>query len=274
MSNKAITWAYAQKDLKAGPKFVLVTLADMADQEHSCYPGVDTLADLTGFGATAVRGHIDALIARGLIETERRHKRNGARTSDRYYLQLTPAEEKAVDVDADSEGTPDSPNAGKRADLASDFERRNAGFRRAYKDEPSVEPKGEPSDQSLEGFDLVVIGPSAKATFDEFWAAYPRHVAKTPAEAKFRKAVERTDPRLIIEGARRYAESVAGRDPQHIAHPTTWLNQERWTDEIPVAATRQAGPATIRQRAESVHEKLLRREAERQQADAPREITA
>lgn len=149
MSNKAITWAYSQT-LKAGTKFVLVTLADMADQDDSCYPGIDTLAKLTGFGPTAIRGHIDALIKAGYVTTERRHKRNGARTSDRYYLQLDASTRNTPDAGpsalqdetAESEGTSEAPNAGFRAHLTPDSEAPNAGFRRAYKDEPSVEPQG------------------------------------------------------------------------------------------------------------------------------------
>ncbi len=32
-------------------------------------------------------------------------------------------------------------------------------------------------------------------------------------------------------GAERYAAATAGKDPEFIAHPKTWLNAERWTDE-------------------------------------------
>jgi hypothetical protein len=88
VSNAAITWAYKQQDLKAGPRFVLVTIADMADQEHSCYPGVPLLSKLTGFGQTAIREHLKTLRESGKLTVELRHKVNGARRSNRYYLPV------------------------------------------------------------------------------------------------------------------------------------------------------------------------------------------
>jgi hypothetical protein len=70
--------------------------------------------------------------------------------------------------------------------------------------------------------------------FDEFWAAYPRHVGKKIAKEAFAKAIEAgIDPDKIIKTAAAFARScVRTRTEQHhMPHPTTWLNQERWDDE-------------------------------------------
>ena len=76
------------------------------------------------------------------------------------------------------------------------------------------------------------ISTSDDALFEDFWNVYPRKVAKKEAMKKFAKAVkDGTDPKTIIDGARNYAESVSGKDPKYVAHPTTWLNQGRWEDE-------------------------------------------
>ena len=88
MSNRAITWAYEQ-DLASGAKFVLVALADGASNEdYTCYPGQETLARMTGQGARSVRRHLAELEAAGLIVRERRNRKNGSRTSDRYTLKV------------------------------------------------------------------------------------------------------------------------------------------------------------------------------------------
>ncbi len=69
--------------------------------------------------------------------------------------------------------------------------------------------------------------------FDEFWRLYPRRVAKKAAVQALRR-VERSGEvafASLLEAVDRYAESVAGKDPQYIAHPTTWLHQGRWEDD-------------------------------------------
>jgi hypothetical protein len=66
-----------------------------------------------------------------------------------------------------------------------------------------------------------------------FWAAYPRRVGKGQARRAWAKAIRTADPADIITGAERYAEQRAGQDAQFTAHPATWLNGERWTDQPP-----------------------------------------
>jgi uncharacterized protein YdaU (DUF1376 family) len=76
--------------------------------------------------------------------------------------------------------------------------------------------------------------PSAPG-FDEFWMAYPRKTGKKPALKQWQRI--KPDPELtqaIVSSVRRHVES---RDwlkdgGQFIPHPSTFLSQERWTDEI------------------------------------------
>jgi hypothetical protein len=64
-----------------------------------------------------------------------------------------------------------------------------------------------------------------------FWDAYPRKVGKRAARQAWDKALRRgVDPAAIVAGARRYAADP-NRDDQYTAHPTTWLNGDRWEDE-------------------------------------------
>lgn len=110
-----------------------------------------------------------------------------------------------------------------------------------------VEPAA-PSDGSA-GRDLVLVSPEPAPTrkarakaeptaaeqklFDEFWAIYPRRVAKQPALEAYLVVVRRgVDPQAILQGLRAYASSRLGKDPEKTAHAATWLNAGRWTDEI------------------------------------------
>ena len=82
---------------------------------------------------------------------------------------------------------------------------------------------------------------SARATFAQFWAAYPRRVAKKDAEKAWMKLTEgqRFEAMQWLPLHIRYWQ-VAGRTKETTPHPATWLNGERWTDELEmpeVAAT-------------------------------------
>lgn len=87
MSNKAITWAFDQ-DLPTIDKFVLVVLADYADEAASCYPGQGRISTHTGASVSTVGRALKRLEKSGLIVRERRQRRDGSRTSDRYVLQI------------------------------------------------------------------------------------------------------------------------------------------------------------------------------------------
>jgi hypothetical protein len=65
--------------------------------------------------------------------------------------------------------------------------------------------------------------------FDEFWAAYPRKTDKANARKAWDKAVKKTPGRTMILAAA--ALAAARPDPKYTAHPSTWLNGERWEDQ-------------------------------------------
>ena len=87
MSNEAITWAYRQS-VTTGAKFVLVALADLADEAHSCYPGQAKLAAMTGQGERTVRRQLLELEMAGYVTRARRFDKAGHRTSDRYVMPV------------------------------------------------------------------------------------------------------------------------------------------------------------------------------------------
>lgn len=71
--------------------------------------------------------------------------------------------------------------------------------------------------------------------FDRFWSEYPNKTCKAKARAKWEKL--KVTPALfdqIMVGLRRQCASQAWLKDggQFIPHPTTWLNGERWNDEV------------------------------------------
>lgn len=77
--------------------------------------------------------------------------------------------------------------------------------------------------------------------FAEFWAAYPKKVAKQAAIKAWNKAARITDAQDIINGAERYALHMAREktEKKYIKSPDGWLNAGRWEDEL---ATTSSAP--------------------------------
>lgn len=65
--------------------------------------------------------------------------------------------------------------------------------------------------------------------FEEFWKAYPRKIAKKHAYKSFLK-IKKDEWKKVIFASRLLAIEMKNTEERFIPHPTTWLNQERWTD--------------------------------------------
>lgn len=87
MSNRAITWAFDQ-DLPTIDKFVLVVLADYADEASTCFPGQGLIARRTGSSVSTIHRALKRLETSGRITREQRWRADGKRSSDRYRLNL------------------------------------------------------------------------------------------------------------------------------------------------------------------------------------------
>jgi hypothetical protein len=66
--------------------------------------------------------------------------------------------------------------------------------------------------------------------FEEWYAAYPKHVGVAKAREKYRAARKKASQEVLLAGAKREAAKTVS-DPKFIPHPATWLHQERWLDE-------------------------------------------
>lgn len=74
--------------------------------------------------------------------------------------------------------------------------------------------------------------------FLSFWKAYPRKVAKAQALKAWKKALKKPSfPReniLSILGRHKNQRQWLENEGRYIPHASTWLNQERWEDEIEI----------------------------------------
>jgi len=69
--------------------------------------------------------------------------------------------------------------------------------------------------------------------FETFWMVWPKRVAKGDAKKAWTKALKDADARTIITAATEYAHSPHLPERQFIPLPATWLNGQRWLDDLP-----------------------------------------
>lgn len=68
--------------------------------------------------------------------------------------------------------------------------------------------------------------------FEEFWAVYPRHVARKVVEQRWKnRKLDRVADSIIANVRLRLSGDWCGKDMQFIPLPLTYVNQDRWDDE-------------------------------------------
>lgn len=228
MSHEATNWAMKQRGLKPATKIVLFCLADRHNPDYGCFPDHKTLAADAEMSERSIRDHLDILEKAGLITRETGARKDGTFASTRYVLAFDGRRQNLPSAkSADGEIT--SPPTAKFA----------AHRRQNLPTNPVIEPRNE---------SVSVAMPARKpetrnALFDDFWSIYPKKVGKEAARKNFDKAVKAgADPAAIIDGARRYAAAVAGRDSRYTKHAQGWLTDGRWSDEIQKLIPQQGPP--------------------------------
>ena len=68
--------------------------------------------------------------------------------------------------------------------------------------------------------------------FDDFWAEWPRKESKPAAMKAWDKAIRRAPAERIVAAAHEYSQNPYRPDKQFIPHPATWLNNDRWADDL------------------------------------------
>lgn len=217
MSNEAITWAFKQEGLTMTEKFVLIALADYANEAHMCFPAHDKTAKRVAASKSTVQRAVKGLEDKGLLRVVSWHRPNGSTTSNRYQLR--------VGGQFDHGGSHPDTGAGYADDQGAMVTSDHPITPSSY---PPVEPPGKNS--SSPGGD----GGRYSADFLAWWDHYPRKQDKGAAYRAFQK-IRDTPLEALIEGADRYTQDP-NREPRFTKHAATWLRARAWEDETPLPA--------------------------------------
>lgn len=255
MSVHALSWAFKQDIRPSARKFILVALANYADEEGVCYPSQKTLASATGQSERSVREHLAGLEEDGIIVRVQRRRENGTWRSDCFQI---------VQVDSQPDFFPDngeqtknqrqiSPSAdfaagehSKPRKSAKSRQRQNSpaansadgeNFRyqrqispspaadfAAHIEEPSLEPSEEP--KGIRPKRVRTLYPS---DFDAFWSDYPTDPLMSKQDAH--KAWARLSPedRVLAHKAVPAFKAFCLKDPTYRpVHCCRFLSQRRF----------------------------------------------
>lgn len=221
MSFSAMTWAASVKTSTPTQKLILLLLADRAGDNDTCFPSLQRIADDGCLSRRCVIENVKKLAANGFLFVEKRtiEREEGSvvgNMSNVYVLNVgsyplghSNSKYKVVNVD----NHPSEPNA-----LPSE--------RGALGVVNDMHPN-----QSIES---VMESKKNTEAFDQFWGLYPNKKGKGSARKSFDRAVRKVSIDKIIEALQSHRNSHDWMKDggQFIPHPATWLNQERWDDEI------------------------------------------
>jgi hypothetical protein len=68
--------------------------------------------------------------------------------------------------------------------------------------------------------------------FNQFWNLYDKKVSKPKALSAYKRALKKVKHDIIMDALKNHKKTWVGREKAYIKHPTTWLNQECWNDDI------------------------------------------
>lgn len=78
----------------------------------------------------------------------------------------------------------------------------------------------------------AVTSVTLEQDFEYWWSLCPKKVGKGAARSKYLLAVKKVGVERLNEAMRAYAASRKHQEAQYTLNPATWLNQERWDDEV------------------------------------------
>jgi len=238
-------WAWQHSPYRGSALTVHLALADVANDVHQyeLWTLTRTIAAKARVSPGTARRVLLQMVDDGYLELlDDRSDRNQA---SRYRF-LMPAEGRAPRATPDPEGR--VRRATGRASDATQVAHhaRQVAHHARPREQKELNEELNPEPNTLALIAETPVDPVAE--FARFWSAYPRRVSKGHAEKAWRSAVKVAHPDEIIAAAERYAAHVAATrtEQRFVPHPATWINGQRWLDDLPEPTGRARGIITDR----------------------------
>lgn len=254
MSIRVMTRVWEHSGHKGSNLLLMLALADNANDDGIAWPGQKYLADKIRMSERTVRRLVGELVESGELEVLEQGG-SGPRATTMYRITVRDKADKMTAIENDQGGQDDLPKADTRV--------RKGGH--SYVRRTVIEPSDKPSytPHTPQGGDVNAsdvsdtpgddpaettkpkrrkageLLPEDAERFDRWWAIYPRKEAKATARRawdRIRPDNDLTDQMITAVSVQAKANDWEQPDRrQFIPLPASWLNAERWNDEVPVA---------------------------------------
>ncbi|KQR85191.1 hypothetical protein [Microbacterium sp. Leaf179] len=263
MGFKDAEWAYTVEGLDLAQKAVLAAVCIRTlDATHETFVSQETVAAMLSAAVKTVTRKLAELEALGVIARDKRHGPKGYRTTDLITVNTAYT---AVGLVG---GVPTRPTARRTESPVGPQDSQSCRSDPSYR---TLSPDLQDSESSPTGLRVLAIKTQEKThmntqispipptgdlniestdPFDDFWAAWPRKVAKPNARKAWAKAVKRSTPEIINAAAVAYRDNPHRPSTEFIPHPATWLNRDGWDD--PLDGPRSNGRPTPTDRATAI----------------------
>lgn len=193
-------------------KLVLVKLADNASDQGECWPSYQHIADQCEIGRSTVKLHIRELEKAGFLRREYRRK-GELNQSNVFHLSL----DGGAGSDLGGGAGDNPPGAGDNLGGGA-----GAAPRTNHSYEPVKEPKPTVISEQDDGF-------------CQFWKLYPKKKSRKDAAtawAKLKPNEELRETLITALGSHCISEDWTKDGGRYVPNAATWLNGERWHDEL------------------------------------------
>ena len=241
MSNYYLNTVWDFSEAKGTPLLVLIALADYSNEEGISWPSLNALSKRCRIDRSNVSRSISTLVSMG--EIERAGYGDGRYGSTRYRIKIVRRR-----TTSEKQGSAEAqPSVGAEVHTS-----RCGDAPLTIIEPPSLEPSiyfdslvgaeahylNEKND-ALQEEELFDLKQEVFDDFGKFWKLYPVKKKKGLARKAFKKASGKVHVSVLLEGVVLLNANLP-EDGRFVPHASTWLTQERWTDEY-VGNTRGRG---------------------------------
>lgn len=235
------TWMLHSGDFSKSEILVYLQFSALAGVPNLC-PSQEWLAEKTGYTSRTVREAIKGLVKKGVLERRPMysHGGSGGRARDQYRVVSSPWY-----VPSEKEDLPET-ISGNQGGLTGNESR-------DLPEKSSITPLYINNEDinnvlSAENRPHVSTEDNVEEHFEEWYRLYPLKVKRVRALKAYRAAYKKVkgDTELLIQGLQKYLplweQLKASGEAQFIPHPSTWLNDESWTESpVPRSVSPRGG---------------------------------